>query len=170
MNPDDAVFPYDNELNQKISLWPGNSTPRPARRHLTLRFSAVVRLEIDGIQNAANKSMLGGGGSAYRRIPPTHSPQLTVLFTLPRAIRSIRSAGTLRKVCLMLLTPGAGYITAATPDIPRSLEVPLCPLFPSLSCAGYDLPSKYVLYAACGCSHLTFVATRSDRSARIPTR
>lgn len=30
----------------------------------SITSALVVRLEIDGIQNAANKSMLGGGGSA----------------------------------------------------------------------------------------------------------
>ena len=59
------MFPSDQELNQKISLWPGNSTSRSAVLPSALIVFLVVRLEIDGIQNAANTSMLGGGGSAF---------------------------------------------------------------------------------------------------------
>jgi len=44
-NPN-ALFPPDEDLNAKVSLWQGD----------------ITTLEIDGIVNAAKRSLLGGGG------------------------------------------------------------------------------------------------------------
>jgi len=44
-----VTFPVDDELNRKVSLWKGN----------------ITTLEIDCIVNAANCSLLGGGGGMW---------------------------------------------------------------------------------------------------------
>lgn len=60
--PIDPLFPANALINQKISHFTGNSKFIEFLLY-SLLTTIVCTMEIDAIVNAANESMLGGGGS-----------------------------------------------------------------------------------------------------------